>query len=72
MTHVTVTHYSIKLNYFNVPERDRVAEAPLPSARVAVRNRPTHPDETTSDAEIHFHRAGGAFLGASVEGEDTE
>jgi hypothetical protein len=36
------------------------------------RGRPLHRCETASDAGIHFHRAGGAFLGASVEGRDTE
>lgn len=28
--------------------------------------------DRASDTEIHFHRAGGAFLGASVEVMDTE
>ncbi|VTT88223.1 hypothetical protein DM2_1557 [Halorubrum sp. DM2] len=37
-----------------------------------MRHVPGQGDETPSDADIHFHLAAGAFLGASVEGTDTE
>jgi aminoglycoside phosphotransferase len=45
---------------------------PVDTDRSGASGRTLHRHETASNAGIYVHRAGGAFLTASVEGRDTE